>query len=806
MIIQDNNNQVTNPVQNDTSFNLQDILYQLLSKWYWFLISLAITVGIALVYLLSTPPVYTRSISMLIKEDGKGGSMSGDVGSAFSDMGLFQSGTNVNNEIHFLRSSALMLDVVKRLHLDVTYKTDGRFYEKVLYGQELPYNVRFLDLADNETASFTLQPESEGQLQLTDFVRNGIQNEASTSMQGRVNDTLATPAGRVLITPVPYYKDKEHPVKKIYVSRATLHGTTAAYAAGLGVGMLDDKTTIIKITFNDVCIQRAEDILNTVVAVYNENWVKDRNQIAISTSLFINERLGVIERELGHVDEDISSFKSEHLLPDVQAAAGMYMSQSSEINAQILNLNTQLAMVRYIRNYLSSDDKRLLPVISGLEANNIGQQVGEYNTLMLQRNSLIANSSEQNPLVTDIDQTLEALRKAILSSIDNQVAALNIQINSLQHQERQTNKQIAASPSQAKYLLSVERQQKVKEALYLFLLQKREENELSQAFTAYNTRIIAPPGGSMAPTAPAKQMVLLIAIIIGLVIPGGIIFLREALNTTVRGRKDLENIRLPFVGEIPQAEEKKKTFGRRKETEEAIGIVVKDKSRDVVNEAFRVARTNLEFMLGNAEQPKLIMTTSMNPGSGKTFITANMAASLAVKGKKVVAIDLDLRRASLSKYIGSPAQGISNYLAGQEVSLSSILIPAEHTPSLTIIPVGTIPPNPTELLFSERLQPLLDTLRKTYDYIFIDCPPVEVVADAAIIGKMVDMTLFVVRAGLLERNMLPQIEKLHAESKYKNMSVILNGTEAAYGRHSKYGYRYGYNYGYGNTHYYNQQG
>ena len=244
-----------------------------------------------------------------------------------------------------------------------------------------------------------------------------------------------------------------------------------------------------------MCIQRAEDILNTVIAVYNENWIKDKNQIAVSTSAFISDRLGVIEQELGNVDENISSYKSEHLLPDVQAAASMYMAQSSEANAQILALNTQLSMARYIRNYLtnSTSKNQLLPANSGIESPGIEQQIANYNTAQLRRNDLVANSSERNPLVADMDQSLENMRHAIITSIDNHITTLNTQIRSLQQSERQTTARIAANPSQGKYLLSVERQQKVKEALYLFLLQKREENELSQAFTAYNTRVITPP-------------------------------------------------------------------------------------------------------------------------------------------------------------------------------------------------------------------------------------------------------------------------------------------------------------------------
>lgn len=560
-------------------------------------------------------------------------------------------------------------------------------------------------------------------------------------------------------------------------------------------------------TFRDVCIQRAEDILNTVIAVYNENWIKDKNQIAVSTSMFINDRLGVIESELGHVDENISTFKSENLLPDVQAASQLYMTERSQAQSQILTLNTQLSMARYIRNYLTAASSRnqLLPANSGLESANIENQISEYNNLQLQRNNLVANSSEQNPLVVDMDESLRSMRRSIVSSVDNLITTLNTQIHSLEKSDQRATERIAANPSQAKYLLSVERQQKVKESLYLFLLQKREENELSQAFTAYNTRVITPPTGSMIPTAPVKKNILLVGFALGLLIPVVIVFLQETLNTRVRGKKDLENLSIPFVGEIPlYGKIRRSGLFRKKVTPlTETRVVVKEGSRDVVNEAFRVLRTNLEFVSGENSKGQVILMTSFNPGSGKTFLTVNIAATLAIKGKRVLVIDGDLRRGSTSVYVGSPHHGLSNYLAGKVQRIEDVIVPASETVRFDVLPIGTIPPNPTELLAGERLQTLLTYFRTRYDYILIDCPPIEMVADTHIIGKYADRTIFVVRAGLLERSMLPELEVLYTEHKFKNMAVLLNGTE---GNGSyRYGYRYGYHYGYGSSYYYGNE-
>ena len=789
MAAQDNNAAQHLP-ENDF-VRITDILQLCLAKWYWFAISIAVALCIAIIYILATPPVYTRTASLLIKEEGSGGQMS-DAG-VLGDFDIFQTNTNVNNEIQSLQSPSVMADVVRRLHLDIDYRTDGRFYRQVLYGSGCPYAVEFLDLQDNDNAAFTILPASGGRIRLADFALNG--EEYDQEAEAMPGDTISTPTGMVVVTATAAAADSTVAsyAEPVYVSRTGLMDATRAYAAGLTVALSDEKSTVINLSFSDVNTQRAEDVLNTVIAVYNENWIKDKNQVAVSTSMFINERLGVIERELGNVDESISSYKSQNLLPDVQAAASMYMEQSSATSAQILTLNTQLSMARYIRNYLTNATAKnqLIPANSGIESSGIEAQIAEYNTMQLRRNDLVANSSERNPLVVDMDQSLQNMRAAIVSSIDNLMVTLNTQLHSLQQSEQHTTAQLAANPSQGKYLLSVERQQKVKESLYLFLLQKREENELSQAFTAYNTRVITPPTGNPTPTSPVKKNILLVAFALGLIVPFGTIFARESLNTRLRGRKDLEVLTLPLAGEIPLAT----TKGKKRQAGTGSEIVISQGRRDVVNEAFRVLRTNIEFMLGGDAQSQngkatVTLFTSFNPGSGKTFLAVNTAACIALKGSRVLVIDGDLRRASASAYVGSPHHGLSDYLARRIDDIAPAIVQADGHPTLDILPVGTIPPNPTELLAEPRFAALIDELRARYDYIFIDCPPIDVVADTQIISKVTDRTMFIVRAGLLERDMLPQLQRLYDEHRYPGLAMVLNATAGT--RHSRYGYHYGY--------------
>ena len=591
----------------------------------------------------------------------------------------------------------------------------------------------------------------------------------------------------------------------IYVSRTGLLATISACKDKMTAALNDEKATIIDIAYKDVSIQRAEEFLNTLISVYNENWVKDKNQIAVSTSQFINERLQVIESELGNVDSDISSYKSANLIPDIEAASQMYMNTANQANIQATDLNNQLYMARYIREHVNNKNSKdqLLPANSGINSPIIEQQINDYNEKMLQRNSLVANSSAENPLAQDMDKNLAEMRTAIVKSIDNQVNTLNTQIRGLRGIQGASTSRLSSNPKQAQHLLSVERQQKVKEALYLFLLQKREENELSQAFTAYNTRVVTSPTGEMKPTSPDRKRILLAAILVGLLLPVIIIYIRENMNTKVRGRKNIEKLTIPFIGEIPlNARPKSKWFWHRRKKKsdtETYEIVVKPKSRNVINEAFRVVRTNMEFMSGADHTNKVIMITSVNPGSGKTFLTINIATSFAVKEKKVICVDLDMRRTSLSAYVNHPKSGVADYLNGKVADWHDTKVAVDGYDSLEVIPVGTVPPNPAELLFNPSLQQMLDDLRNEYDLIFIDCPPVEIVADASVIAKFADMTVFVIRAGLMEREMLPVVEGYYNDKKFQNMSMLLNGTTAAgsrYGYH-RYGYHYGYAYGYG---------
>ena len=788
----ENDKNVKPAVQEETPMSIRDIWNLCINHWKWFVLSVVVCLAAASFYILRSVPVYSRSSSVLIKEDRRSGSVSADIASAFSDLGVGQTWVNVSNELVNFTSPDLLMQVVKNLNLDVNYTRDGFFHDYTLYGSSLPVRVRFLDIPQNAGAAMTVTPVDSASVRLDDLVYLG--EKVKGSLDAAYGDTVETAFGKIIVEPAEYKGKFDFPV---HVTRAGFQSATRGCRGRLNAALNGKNTTVIDLNYRDVNTQRAEDVLRMIINVYNENWIKDKNQISISTNEFIAERLNIIEQELGSVDKTITTYRSEHRLPDYASAAQMDMQISAEAGKQLMDLNNQLSIARYLQSDIrSAGNGSLLPANVGLNDASTRAQIEQYNTSMLQRNRLVESSSEENLLVKDLDQQLSSLRGAVLTSLDNYIKALNVQIQSSQRVQSSSQARVSDIPLQAGQLLSDERQQKVKEALYLFLLQKREENELSQAFTAYATRVVASPSGPAAPIAPNKKMILLVALLLGLAIPFAWFYLREVLDTTVRGRKDVENLSVPFLGELPSSAEKRKFYERPRITDkpEDRKIVVKPHSRNLINEAFRVVRTNLEFMRGKEPGCRVVMVTSFNVGSGKTFVTSNLATALAVKGRRVIAVDLDLRKRSLGVFAGQPKQGIADLLSGKVADWRPLVVHQVGGNALDVLPVGKMPPNPAELLAEPTLAALLNELRNEYDYVLLDCPPIEIVTDSDLIAPNADMTAFIVRAGLLERSMLPQIDKYYKAKKYNGMAILLNGTDST----GRYGYKYGYKYGYGN--------
>lgn len=783
--------------QEQESTSLMELVRVCIKNWYWFVISAVVCVTIGVFAALCAQPIYNRVAMVLIKETNVHKVSRSDVETMLASAG--QGSSKIVNEVVSFKSPALMSEAVRRLGLETEYRLQNRFHDKVLYGVQVPVSVNFDEFPDNIPVSFKILPAGENAFRVSEFTypKPGERKMVKVpgSFEVAADSVFSTPVGRLSISK-GFVPDTnfvwDRPVKVQHITNAA---ATRKFLSGFDATEAHQKSLcdVLTLSCNDWNPARATDLLNMIIVVYNESWVEDNNKAAVNTSIFIKERLKALESELHSIDETISGYKGENLIPDVGAVSSLMMTQRTDITRQIRELQNQLSISKYMRSVIgSSDGTQLLPTPAGLTNQGLISQVNEYNKNLLLRDNLLAGSSSKNPLIVDMNANLEMLKAAVAASVDNQINAIESQISFLMAQEKENTQQIAASPSQAKDLLSYERQQKVQESIYMLLLQKIEENELSQAFAAYNTRVINPPYGSPSPVSPHKTRMILIAFLIGLFIPFGVIYMGQALNTRVRGRRDLDGMNVPFLGEIPNTDKKQKNavlkyrlFNKRDDVHE---LVVKQGGRDVANEAFRVLRTNFEFM--NKSNPCVVnMVTSFNPGSGKTFVTLNLTSALAFRDKKVLVIDGDFRRASLSRFFSlNHSSGLSDYLAGDIENLEGCIVQPDKDRSLFVLPVGTIPPNPAELLSTDKFEAVIEELKSKYDYIFMDCAPVDVVADTQIISRVVERCLFVVRCGILERAMLPEIEALYNDSSYRNLSIVLNGTPVTGG---KYSYKYG---------------
>lgn len=663
-----------------------------------------------------------------------------------------------------------------------------------------PISLLMPQANDDFMYSFKMRLNANQTAELWDFETiNGLNEKHITIKMGEI---ARTPVGIIVLQATKYWK-RNFTSDEIYVTKYPVKDIGNMYNSRLSVALSNKESTILDISIVDESKQRASNLLYKLIEVYNEQWLKDRNRVAESTFEFITQRLNTLSKELGDVDQKISDYKSQAMLPDMDAASSMYLTQSTKNNDQILTLRNQLSVARYIREYLADRSKygQYLPTNTGVGSTGIESMIANYNKTVSARNEVLDNSSENTPLVQKFNNELKLQRQTIMHSLDNFIAQIQSQVENWENTEVQTNEKLAAAPQQVKKLLSVGRQQKVKEALYIYLLQKREENELSKTYTAWNTRIIQPPTGSDAPSSPRKNIILLAALAIGIFIPAGLLFLRETLNHTVRGRVDLENMQTPLISEIPEMVNKKHWWQFKKKNVRR-QVYVKSNSRDLINESFRILRTKLDYFLkSTGVSNKVIMLTSFNVGSGKSFISINLAKALSLKGAKVLAIDFDLRHASLSNFAKHTGVGITSYLSNITDNIDECIQHDAVDKGLDILPIGIIPPNPSELLLSDKMKPMFDKLREEYDYIILDCPPIEIVADASIVKDCADVTLFIVRAGVMDRRILKDVEELYKNKVYKHMALILNGAPYISGRYGNYRYGYGYGYGKGYGYY-----
>lgn len=762
-------------------FSLRDILDVFLDNWKWFVLSVIVCIGLARLYLASQSYVYQRQAVMLVKDDAGGGSgrRSNISTDALMQLNGVLAGTSVKNEVYILHSFQLSQEVARNLHLDVMYNFKKGLRNISLYDNR-PVSVDFLQ-PFTAPVTFSMDIKSAQECSVYD-VRMGVPlKESSYTGNVRMGQVLQTPFGQIVVTPMAENL-KEFIGQTITVTRISIDDAAIMIMNKCGSGELDKESTLVRITCNDTNIQRADDILSGLLDAYKQSIIEDKNQIAQSTAAFIDSRIQLIHEELNDVEGKMAEFKQNSGLVDIKANSEAFLSQSSSARQRTIQSEMQYSMVQYLVDYLTENSKgnSLIPTMGGINDNGIQSQIAQYNQLMLNRNRLAENTSENSPAIKEMDNNLSQMHSAVLASLKGYTSSLKLQLDKAKVEENKIQGTINAVPQKEKQVIDITRQQAIKETLYTFLLNKREETALQLAITEANIRIVEHPFGSRVPVAPRKAVISLLALILGLAIPFTFFQLKERINMSVRGRKDIESYTsIPILGEIPH----------RKSGISDSDIVVSAQCDDVIGEAFRLLRFSMTFINKDA---RIIMFTSTMPGEGKTFISRNFAATLGMAGKKVVLVDTDIRKRTQSKLSSKGrSQGLTSFLSGAVDDVTSLVVKQDEGCNLDMLPAGITPPNPAELLMSDRLELCMEELKKHYDYIVVDNVPAQVVADAGIVNRIADLTIYVIREGMIDRRYLPELERLNQEGKFNHLCIVLNDCQ---NRNKKYGYGYGYGY------------
>ncbi len=760
---------------------------QFVNNWKWFLLSIVVCLAGGWFYLQKQQRVFQRQAVILIEDSD--GSSSGFSGKRVSRRGNMNSllelngvsvGDNLKNEIFILSSQRLMGRVVEKLHLEVEYTRSERMHEVALYGGERPFEVLFQQPVGKGAVAFTAQRTGEGGVRLTEM-RDAFGNKLPDA-DVRLGEVANTPAGRLCVVRGPGFAkwQADEPVK---VTRMTRKAAIVRYCGELSASEYDKESSLIVLTCRDISAKRAEDILSVLYDSYKEDVVENKNRVAESTARFIEDRIALIGSELSKVEDQLAAFKKRNQLLDFDKTSAAVISQTAEARQQSLQMETQLRVAQFIGEYIAdnANSHDLIPALNIGDA-TFTQQVAVYNETMNKRNTLAANSSESQVVVRDLDRQLQQMRATINSSLHSYIKTLQLRAGDARANEAQLTGRVSTAPDQEKSGLDIQRQQSLKEALYTYLLNKREEVALQQAINEANVRLIEGPMGGSFPVAPRGTIIMLAALAIGIAIPSLVIWIAILSDVTVHGRHDLEtHTTMTILGEIPRM------------PEHVPGKIITGMHSDApLVEAFRILRFSLGFIPG---APKVLLTTSSTPGQGKSFVARNMAVILAMAGHKVVIVDGDIRKRTLSKRFAG-GYGLTSYIASDMESVASLIRKDGLTKGVDLLPAGPQPPNPTELLMSPRLEKLFAELRGLYDYVIVDSTPYFSIADASIVNRMADLTLFVIRAGRERRDFLPKLERMYQEKRVSHICTVINDADVKLSRYGG-GCGYGYGYGYG---------
>ena len=765
-------------------FSLKEIWTIVVLHWQWIVLSTLVALGIAFCYLRYTRPVFTSAMKVLIKDEGdnrirRGGQMNLD------EMGLISNSNGFDNELEILTSTNINSRVVKSLKLYVSYAIEGRV-QKIEQYQDNPIIV---DMPQHQLAvlrtpvSLEMTKADKG-LHVTGKVRMAGQAEPVTfehdvkKLPGNIN----TPMGVIILQQNPGTKWKD---EKLYATILPVETAARMYRGKLSAGATSKSTTVAQVSFTDTQVGRSLDYLNELLKCYNDDANEDKNEVAMKTGEFIKARIDDIRGELDVTEGEMEQYKKSNELINLANDATTALSSTTEYQKKQVEFETQLNLINALVNYVNNpaNAMQVIPANLGLADASLNATIARYNDAVLQRNRLLKSSSEENPTVQRMTAELEEMWPTIRMSLESIRNDVMTQKSSADSQYNRYSSRISSTPTQERALTNMSRQQEIKANLYLMLLQKREENYISLASTAAKARIIDSPQ-LRGKVAPKSQIIWLTALLIGLGLPIAIFYLLNLLRYRIEGREDVEKLtKISILADIPMAA--KSVDGEK-------ALVVRENTNDSMEEAFRGLRTNLRFILESDE--KVILCTSCIPGEGKTFVCTNLAMSLALMGKKVVIVGLDIRKPRLVKLfnLSSDKKGITTFLSSSDQSYETLddqIVHGVANPNLDVLPAGIIPPNPGELISREQLDNAVRMLQEHYDYVLLDTPPVGLVSDTLSIGRVADMSLFVCRADYSPRANFDLINSFKTEDKLPKINLVLNAVDM---RKKKYGYYYGY--------------
>ena len=794
----------------EENIDVKELLFKYLIHWPWFVGAVVACLIAAWVYLHISTPVYNISATVLIKDDKKGGGagMLSGLESLGLD-GMISSSQNIDNEIEVLRSKTIAKEVVEDLGLYISYVDEDEFPSKNMY-KTSPVQV-------------SLTPQEADLLDKPMVVKMALQPQGSINVNVKIGDDEYQKHFEKLPAVFPTNKgtlaffqtlDSILPSKKsskeIVGVERTVRNITAVinkplavakgYCGSMTIEPTSKTTSVAVISLKNSNVQRGKDFINKLLEMYNINTNNDKNEVAQKTAEFINERISIISKELGSTEKDLESFKRGAGITDLTSDAQIALTGSAEYEKKRVENQTQINLLQDLQKYMQNEGYEVLPSNIGLQDVNLAAAINRYNDVLVERKRLLRTSTENNPTIINLDTSIHAMKENVQVSLDRVLRGLYITKADLDREANRYSRRISEAPGQEREFVSIARQQEIKAGLYLMLLQKREENAITLAATANNAKIIDDAIADEIPVSPRTRITYLIALILGVGIPVGIIYLIELTRFKIEGRADVEKLTsVPIVGDIPLTDEKQGA------------IAVFENQNNLMSETFRNIRTNIQFMLENDK--KVILVTSTVSGEGKSFISGNLAISLSLLGKKVVIVGLDIRKPGLNKVfnISKKERGITQYLANPEKNLMDLVQRSDVSENLYILPGGTVPPNPTELLARDGLDKAIETLKKNFEYVILDTAPVGMVTDTLLIGRVADVSVYVCRADYTHKNEYTLINELADGNKLPKLCTVINGLDlkrkkygyyygyGKYGKYYGYGKRYGYGYGYGET-------